>query len=118
MASARLPLLANSPLSSPINWNPCPRMLTALFCLSTAGIAILFGCKQEAASSSSQPPPEVGVVTIETQTVPDEPEFIGQAEASRIVEIRSQVTGIIQERSFQEGREIKKGEKLYRIDPV
>jgi len=79
---------------------------------------MLFGCKQEAVSSNSQPPPEVGVVTIETQTVPDEPEFIGQAEASRIVEIRSQVTGVIQERYFQEGREIKKGERLYRIDPV
>jgi membrane fusion protein (multidrug efflux system) len=51
-------------------------------------------------------------------SVPDEPEFIGQAEASRIVEIRSQVTGIIQERYFQEGREIKKGDRLYRIDEV
>jgi membrane fusion protein (multidrug efflux system) len=52
------------------------------------------------------------------QTVPDEPEFIGQAESSRPVEIRSQVTGIIKERFFQEGRDVKKGDRLYQIDPV
>jgi membrane fusion protein (multidrug efflux system) len=57
-------------------------------------------------------------MTVTPTSVPDEPEFIGQAEASRIVEIRSQVTGIIQERYFQEGREIKKGDRLYRIDEV
>lgn len=94
------------------------RPVTALFCLSCVGIAMLLGCKQEAVSLSSHPVPEVGVVTIETQTVPDEPEFIGQAEASRIVEIRSQVTGIIKDRYFQEGRKIKQGDRLYRIDPV
>jgi len=78
---------------------------------------MLLGCKQEAVSSSSHPVPEVGVVTLETQTMPDEPEFIGQAESSRIVEIRSQVTGIITERYFEEGREIKEGDRLYRVDP-
>ncbi len=51
-------------------------------------------------------------------TVADEPEFIGQAEASRIVEIRSQVTGIMKERLFLEGRDVHRGEPLYRIDPV
>jgi membrane fusion protein (multidrug efflux system) len=57
-------------------------------------------------------------MTVTTQTIPDEPEFIGQAESSRPVEIRSQVTGIIKERFFTEGREVKKGDRLYRIDPV
>jgi membrane fusion protein (multidrug efflux system) len=50
--------------------------------------------------------------------VPDEPEFIGEAEASRIVEIRSQVTGIMKDRFFSEGRDVHKGEPLYQIDPV
>src|SRR5215470_7938134 len=115
---SRGPFLPCSPFLFSIDWAALPRMLTAWSCLTSAGIAMLFGCKQEAVSSSSQPPPEVGVVTIETQTVPDEPEFIGQAEASRIVEIRSQVTGIIKDRYFQEGRNIKQGDRLYRIDPV
>src|SRR5215467_7098957 len=88
-------------------------------CVFAIGIAMLLSsCKGEVASSPTPPVPEIGVVTVTPTSVPDEPEFIGQAEASRIVEIRSQVTGIIQERYFQEGREIRKGEKLYRIDEV
>lgn len=78
----------------------------------------LLSCKGEVSSAPARPVPEIGVVTVTLGSVPDEPEFIGQAEASRIVEIRSQVTGIIKDRYFQEGREIKKGDRLYRIDPV
>lgn len=86
-----------------------------LGCVCAAGSA---GCKKEAAPSPAQPIPEIGVLTVSPQTVPDEPEFIGQAESSRPVEIRSQVTGIIKERFFAEGRDVKKGERLYQIDPV
>ncbi len=82
------------------------------------GLLGLAGCKKEANSSLARPLPEVAVLTVTPQTVPDEPEFIGQSESSRPVEIRSQVTGIIKERYFQEGRDVKKGERLYRIDPV
>jgi membrane fusion protein (multidrug efflux system) len=60
----------------------------------------------------------VEVVTVTTQTVTDEPEFIGQTEAFRPVEIRSQVTGIIKQVFFTEGRNVKKGDRLYLIDPV
>jgi membrane fusion protein, multidrug efflux system len=76
------------------------------------------GCKQEAKSIPAPPLPAVEVVTVSTQTVPDDPEFIGQAEASRVVEIRPQVTGIIKERFFAEGRDVKQGDRLYQIDPV
>lgn len=78
----------------------------------------LLGCKQEAASTPAPQVPEVEVITVTTQSVPDEPEFIGQTESSRPVEIRSQVTGIIKERFFPEGRDVKKGDRLYQIDPV
>jgi len=86
--------------------------------LTWIAVTGLLGCKQEAASTPARQIPEVQVVTVTTQTVPDEPEFIGQAESSRPVEIRSQVTGIIKERFFQEGRDVKKGARLYQIDPV
>lgn len=86
-----------------------------LTCIAVTG---LFGCKQEAASTPARPIPEVEVVTVTTQSVPDEPEFIGQTESSRPVEIRSQVTGIIKERFFTEGRDVKKGDRLYQIDPI
>ena len=66
----------------------------------------------------AQPVSQVEVMTVATQAVPDEPEFIGQAEASRPVEIRSQVTGILKAVLYREGRDIKKGDRLYQIDPV
>jgi membrane fusion protein (multidrug efflux system) len=76
------------------------------------------GCKQDAGSTPARPIPVVEVITATPQTVRDEPEFIGQAESSRPVEIRSQVTGIMKQRFFTEGRPVKKGDRLYQIDPV
>lgn len=90
----------------------------AIGILFVVGASGLFGCKGEAGSSTPRPTPEVQVVETFSQTVPDEPELIGQAEASSIVEIRPQVTGIIKQRFFPEGRDVKQGDRLYEIDPV
>ncbi|HKO31687.1 MAG TPA: efflux RND transporter periplasmic adaptor subunit [Nitrospiraceae bacterium] len=91
--------------------------LAAIF-LASVLVTSWLGCKQEAASTPARPIPEVPVVTVSSQTMPDEPEFIGQTEASRPVEIRSQVTGILKERFFTEGRDVKQGDRLYQIDPI
>lgn len=66
----------------------------------------------------AQQVPQVEVITVVTQRVPDEPEFIGQAEASRPVEIRPQVTGILKAVLYREGRDVKQGDRLYQIDPI
>ncbi len=87
-------------------------------CLALAGLGLSAACKQEAGSMPAEEVPQVEVVTVQTQTVPDEPEFIGQAEASRPVEIRSQVTGILKAVLYPEGRDVKKGDRLYQIDPI
>jgi membrane fusion protein (multidrug efflux system) len=84
-------------------------------CIVLVGLS---GCKQEAGSAPAQQVPQVEVVTVTRQTIPDEPEFIGQAEASRPVEIRSQVTGLLKAVLYPEGRAVKKGDRLYQIDPV
>ena len=76
------------------------------------------GCSQKLPTSPSPPLPEVEVITVTTQMIQDEPEFIGQTEAFRPVEIRSQVSGIIKKVFFTEGRNVKKGDQLYLIDPV
>jgi membrane fusion protein, multidrug efflux system len=96
--------------------DPLRRWPTVLFACFV--IAALAACKKEAASSITAPLPEVKVVTVALQTVPDEPEFLGETEASRVVEIRSQVTGILKERFYPEGRDVQKGDRLYQIDPV
>lgn len=78
----------------------------------------LSACQQEGAPALAPPPPTVAVVTVTTQRVADEPEFIGQTEAFRPVEIRSQVNGVIKKVFFIEGRNVKKDDRLYLIDPV
>src|SRR5215831_7107603 len=83
--------------------------------LALAGI---LGCKEDAGSALAPQLPQVEVISVTTQTVPDEPEFIGESEASRPVEIRSQVTGILKAVLYKEGRDVKKGVRLYQIDPV
>lgn len=79
---------------------------------------IVSGCKPEAGSAPAHPVAQVEIITVTTQTIPDEPEFIGQAESSRPVEIRSQVTGLLKAVLYPEGRDVKKGDRLYQIDPV
>lgn len=92
---------------------------TVAACISAGLILILLaGCAEKAPTNPPPIPQEVEVITVTTQTVPDEPEFIGQTEAFRPVEIRSQVTGIIKEVFFTEGRNVKKNDRLYLIDPV
>ncbi len=76
------------------------------------------GCMEEVDPSPAPQVPRVEVVTLTPQTVLDEPEFIGQTEAFRPVEIRSQVTGLLKKVFFTEGRNVTKGDRLYMIDPV
>ncbi|SFD94004.1 efflux RND transporter periplasmic adaptor subunit [Nitrosomonas sp. Nm166] len=81
-------------------------------------LILLTGCSGKSPTPPSPPLPEVEVITVTTQMIQDEPEFIGQTEAFRPVEIRSQVSGIIKKVFFTEGRNVKKGDQLYLIDPV
>ncbi|MBL8500239.1 MAG: efflux RND transporter periplasmic adaptor subunit [Nitrosomonas sp.] len=80
-------------------------------------LILLAACGQQAPEQTA-PLPQVQVITVTAQTIEDEPEFIGQTEAFRPVEIRPQVSGIIKQVYFTEGRNAKKGDKLYLIDPV
>ena len=94
-----------------------PQSIFAILTLFSLG-SMSVGCKQDAGSAPAPPVAQVEVIAVTTQTIPDEPEFIGQAEASRPVEIRSQVTGLLKAVLYPEGRDVKKGDRLYQIDPV
>lgn len=72
---------------------------------------------KQAAAPAGPPPASVAVTTIETQDVPVVYEYVGQVAGSREVEIRARVTGIIQERLYEEGSEVKAGTVLFRIEP-
>lgn len=61
---------------------------------------------------------QVGVVTLHPQSVAITAELPGRTSASLVAEVRPQVGGLIKERLFQEGGEVKAGDPLYQIEPA
>jgi membrane fusion protein, multidrug efflux system len=63
------------------------------------------------------PPAEVGVVTVAPGDVGLVTELPGRLEASRVAQVRARAAGIVQQRMFREGSDVKAGQLLYKIDP-
>lgn len=84
------------------------------------GIAVIFaGCGQQKESAKAPPsPPELIVVAARGATVPVLREYVGNVQAYRSVEVRARVEGILEQRHFVEGTDVKKGQLLYTIDPA
>ena len=62
------------------------------------------------------PPAEVGVVTVAPGDVGLVTELPGRLEASRVAQVRARAAGILQQRLFREGSDVKAGQSLFRID--
>lgn len=89
----------------------------------TAGIIALSltlgGCgKKNESAPPPGGPPEVGVITVQPQSATLTTELSGRTAPCQIAEVRPQVTGIIQNRLFTEGSEVKAGQTLFQIDPA
>src|SRR5919206_445994 len=63
------------------------------------------------------PLPAVTVAPVEQREISGWDEFTGRLEAVDAVEIRPRVSGYITRITFVEGKEVKKGEVLFEIDP-
>ena len=89
----------------------------AAVALSVVAALSLAGCKGDA-PSAPKGPQEVGVVTVELSTPVMTTELAGRTSAYQVAEVRPQISGIIQKRTFTEGQMVKAGEQLYQIDPA
>lgn len=80
---------------------------------------LLAGCDESnSAISAAQPAdPDVSVVTIKPQLRAVVRELPGRISPTRVSDVRPRVSGIVVERMFHQGSEVKAGEPLYRIDP-
>jgi len=94
-----------------VSWN-------AIVAVALLLIGAAAACRRPSAASAAPPPPEVSVLTVAPETVSARYEYVGQAAASRSVEVRAQVTGVIVERPYAEGTDVAKGTVLFRIDPT
>lgn len=91
----------------------------------TYGIAVLIvaclplaACDKAPASVSAAPPSEVSVFTVDPQAVRLSTELPGRTAAYLVAEVRPQVGGILLQRQFHEGSQVKAGQVLYQVDPA
>ena len=77
------------------------------------------GCRGAAVQRPGAfPPADVGIVTVEPQTLPQTYDFVGDVQPSRRTEVRARVEGVILERAFVEGAAVTAGQVLFRLDRV
>jgi RND family efflux transporter MFP subunit len=78
-------------------------------------VLVLAGCGAKPADPP--PPPAVTAAAVPEREVTDWDQFTGRLEAVDQVEIRPRVTGYIERVAFAEGKEVRKGDVLFEIDP-
>jgi membrane fusion protein (multidrug efflux system) len=88
----------------------------SVFLLATLLLAACGKDAGPAAQQAAPPPPEVGVVTVTTGEVGLVTELPGRLEPSRVAEVRARAAGIVQQRVFREGSDVRAGQVLFRID--
>lgn len=80
--------------------------------------ALLAACNKAVPPAAAPPPAtEVSVAVVSERDVTEWDEYTGRLEAVNTVEIRPQVSGVLQNVAFTEGKEVTRGELLFQIDP-
>lgn len=95
------------------------RARPAFIALVLAALApLLAACGQPTAATSPQGfEPDVSVVVVQPRARSVVRELPGRIAPTRVAEVRPRVSGIVVERLFNQGSEVKAGDPLYRIDP-
>ena len=80
---------------------------------------LLSACDESSSAVSAAQPvePDVSIVTVKPQPRAVVRELPGRISPTRVAEVRPRVSGIVVERLFRQGGEVKAGDPLYRIDP-
>lgn len=89
--------------------------------LPSAMALLLSACQPghaEKQATPSQPAQQVDVVIVQEQNVPFADVLPARAVASKVADVRPQVTGIVLKRHFVEGSHVEAGDTLYQIDDV
>src|SRR3569832_2228801 len=73
---------------------------------------------EQAKGQRPDKPLVVELVAAKTQPMPIALQAMGQVQSEHSVQIRPQVSGLLQEVYFTEGQTVQKGQRLFRIDPA
>ncbi len=91
-------------------------LISSLTCCLT--LLLLSGCARPTVSQSEAPPAPVTAAKAQTKSVPVQLRAIGTVRVYATVSVRPRVNGEITEAHFTEGNFVKKGDKLFTIDPL
>ena len=87
--------------------------------LSLIALALtLSACDKSSSAEEQAPLATVRIETIEARPLSISSELSGRIAAPRIAEVRARVAGVVLQRTFREGSDVKKGDVLFRIDPA
>lgn len=78
----------------------------------------LSGCNdRQSDTAANEVPPQVDVIITQVISSPVSIELPGRLEAFRQAEVRARVAGIVTERLYKEGQDVRKGTPLFLINP-
>lgn len=88
--------------------------------LATVSALALAACGEapQSPAAGGQGVPQVSVVTVQPQRLALTTELPGRVSPALIAEVRPQITGLVLQRRFKEGSDVKAGDLLYQIDPA
>ena len=92
------------------------RILPAVFVLPSL-LTLVVACGHSAPPQGPPPAMEISVAVVPEREITEWDEYTGRLEAVDTVEIRPQVSGYLQKVEFAEGKEVRKGDVLFQIDP-
>jgi multidrug efflux system membrane fusion protein len=94
----------------------------SIFGIVIAAVAVLAAWRisgnGEAKDKRPDKPLTVEMATVKVQPMPILLQAVGQVQSEHSVQIRPQVSGVLQQVYFAEGDAVKKDQKLFRIDPA
>jgi membrane fusion protein (multidrug efflux system) len=93
-------------------------LFRAVLAAASTGL-VLAGCgPARPAASAPAPPAQVSVVTVHPGSVPIAMDLPGRTSPYLVAQVRARVDGIVRQRDFKEGGDVKAGQRLYQIDPA
>jgi membrane fusion protein (multidrug efflux system) len=97
-----------------------PAFHRSVAALAAASALALVACGEapQPPATAGQGVPQVSVFTLQPQRLALTTELPGRVSPALIAEVRPQITGLVLQRRFKEGSDVKAGDLLYQIDPA